>query len=53
MAVLEKNSRDEYLLVPLIYELCSEYEKNRKIYKDFASFIPHLLTNVKERLDIQ
>lgn len=53
LSVLEKSSRGDFMLVPLLYELCSEYEKNRKAYKDFASFIPDLLTNVKERLDNQ
>jgi hypothetical protein len=53
LAVLERSSRGDFMLVPLLYELLSEYEKNRKVYKNFASFMPDLLANVKERLKSQ
>jgi len=49
-ADLEKNIGGDFLLVPLLYELISAYEQNRRHYQDLESFMPDLLSSLEESL---
>ena len=48
--ILNESPKRGFQLIPIIYDILEEYEKNREKYKDFESFFPEIFIKLSQKI---